>query len=115
MAFILEALVVRDRSLSKLVSSLPSFHLRKCEIACPPERMHVIVNRYRRRVASDFRGEEYRLDYSDGVRLVFEEAWVHLRASATASLLRVYAEARTKKRADWLTGLVAGRIEKWLS
>ncbi len=114
MAFLLEAIAVRGKPLSRLVTDLPRYYLLKREISCPPERMHVIVNRYRRSLASDFRGEEYELDYSDGVRLVFKECWLHLRASATASLVRVYAEARSKNRARELIGRVTGRIEQWL-
>ncbi len=114
MAFLLEALAVKGGKLSCLVAGLPRYHLLKQVIPCPPARMHVIVNRYRRHLPAYFRGEDYRLDYSDGVRLVFPDAWLHLRASATASLIRVYAEAKKKSRAAELIGKVSERIEKWL-
>ncbi len=114
MAFILEALAVKGGKLSQLVAGLPRYHLLKQVIPCPPARMHVIVNRYRRHLSAHFRGEDYRLDYSDGVRLVFSDSWLHLRASATASLIRVYAEAKKKSRAVELIGKVSERIEKWL-
>ena len=114
MAFVLEAMAVKGKKLSALVSDLPRYYLLKKEIPCPPARMHVIVNRYRRRLAADFRNEDYQLDYSDGVRLIFAGSWLHLRASATASLVRLYAEGKSRKRAQELIDKVSKRVEGWL-
>jgi phosphomannomutase len=45
------------------------------------------------------------VDLTDGVKLVWPEAWLHVRASNTESLLRVIAEAgtpgRARELADW--------------
>ncbi|MFN3385647.1 MAG: phosphoglucosamine mutase [Candidatus Thermochlorobacter sp.] len=38
----------------------------------------------------------------DGVKLEFDEAWVHLRQSNTEPIVRIYAEARTKAEAEAL-------------
>jgi phosphomannomutase len=38
----------------------------------------------------------------DGLKLDFPDGWVHLRASNTEPIVRVYAEAGTKERAQEL-------------
>jgi phosphomannomutase len=45
------------------------------------------------------------VDQTDGVKIVWPDGWVHVRASNTQSLLRVIAEAddaaRAQELADW--------------
>ena len=43
-------------------------------------------------------------DCTDGVRLSWAGAWLHVRASATEPLLRIIAEAPTAARAEELVG-----------
>ena len=38
----------------------------------------------------------------DGVKIEFESSWVHLRKSNTEPIVRVYAEARSKKESEAL-------------
>ena len=38
----------------------------------------------------------------DGVKIDFEDKWVHLRKSNTEPIIRVYSEAATMKAADEL-------------
>jgi phosphomannomutase len=38
----------------------------------------------------------------DGVKIDFEEGWVHLRKSNTEPIVRVYSEAATKAEAEAL-------------
>lgn len=38
----------------------------------------------------------------DGVKIDFEDCWVHLRKSNTEPIIRIYAEASTMDKADTL-------------
>jgi phosphomannomutase len=38
----------------------------------------------------------------DGVKVDFEESWVHLRKSNTEPIVRIYTEAKTQNQADVL-------------
>ncbi len=38
----------------------------------------------------------------DGVKIDFEDCWVHLRKSNTEPIIRIYAEASTMDKADAL-------------
>ena len=46
----------------------------------------------------------------DGLKLDFPDGWVHLRASNTEPIVRVYAEAPTAARAQELAGKVMEQL-----
>ena len=48
----------------------------------------------------------------DGVKIVFESSWVHLRKSNTEPIIRVYAEAKSESDAKELSQLFLKEIEK---
>ena len=48
----------------------------------------------------------------DGLKLDFADSWVHLRPSNTEPIVRIYAEAPTKARAEELAGELKHDIEK---
>ncbi|MBN2712378.1 MAG: phosphoglucosamine mutase, partial [Planctomycetes bacterium] len=52
------------------------------------------------------------VDTRDGVKLDFEDGWVHVRASNTEPIVRVYSEARSKKRAAELAGTYVNLVNK---
>jgi phosphomannomutase len=70
--------------------------MRKRELPCPPNLVYKVIERFRRHHAQD------NPDCTDGVRLLWEDAWLHVRASGTEPLLRIIAEASAPERADAL-------------
>jgi phosphomannomutase len=48
----------------------------------------------------------------DGLKLDFEDSWVHLRPSNTEPIVRIYAEAPSKARAEELACLLKRNIEE---
>lgn len=46
----------------------------------------------------------------DGVKIEFEKSWVHLRASNTEPIIRIYTEAETTEKADALAELYINQI-----
>jgi phosphomannomutase len=93
---ILEWLAVNDQSLKSATQELPSYTMRKGEIPCTPDAVHRVLERFRR--AYEGRGAQL----EDGVRLEWDDAWIHVRASNTEPILRVIAEAEAPERADEL-------------
>ena len=63
--------------------------MRKRELPCPPSLVYKVLDRFRRHHAEDDP------DCTDGVRLAWDDAWLHVRASGTEPLLRIIAEAPT--------------------
>ena len=70
--------------------------MRKRELPCPPTLVYRVIERFRRHHAGDAP------DCTDGVRLSWDDAWLHVRASGTEPLLRIIAEAPTRERAEAL-------------
>lgn len=96
LGLVLEELATSGRSLADLADSFPVLFMRKRELPCPPNLVYKVLERFRRHHA----GESP--DCTDGVRLSYDEAWLHMRASGTEPLLRIIAEAPVRERADAL-------------
>ena len=46
----------------------------------------------------------------DGVKIDFEDSWVHLRKSNTEPIIRIYSEASTLERAERLAEEIKGIV-----
>lgn len=53
-----------------------------------------------------------RIDDRDGIKIEMDNGWVHLRASNTEAVLRIYAEAGSDDEAEKLSNEVAERVKK---
>ncbi len=88
MSLILQLMADTGMRLSELVETVPAYAIVKDKMECTPTRAAEAIES----VARVFRGE--RLNRADGVRIDFDQGWVHLRASNTEPIVRVLAEAR---------------------
>lgn len=91
MALILE-LLVKEASISKLVSSLPKYYFGQVKISSSSEKAHFAVSKLK----TLFARENPRLD--DGIRIDWDDKWVIVRPSNTEPLLRIQAEADSKRK-----------------
>ena len=101
MALILRYLAECEKPMSQLASELPKYFMvkRKAKLSGSFERNLI-------RLKKGFaRG---RINPLDGIRIDFEDSWLHVRKSNTEPLVRVIAEARSKKEAS---RLVAGGLK----
>ena len=65
------------------------------------------VNALLKKVASLYNEkEECKVSTIDGVKIDFEDGWVHLRKSNTEPIIRIYSEAHTEARANELAEMV---------
>jgi phosphomannomutase len=96
LGLVLEEMATTGSSLADLAARLPSLFMRKRELPCPPNVVYKVIERFRRHHAKDAP------DCADGVRLSWDDAWLHVRASGTEPLLRIIAEAPDRERADAL-------------
>ena len=93
---VLEEMATSGATLTELAGGFPALFMRKRELPCPPNLVYRVIERFRRHHAAD------NPDCTDGVRLLWEDAWLHVRASGTEPLLRIIAEASAPERADAL-------------
>lgn len=54
----------------------------------------------------------YQVNTEDGVKIDFERSWVHLRASNTEPIIRIYSEADSTEKADALALDVINKIKE---
>jgi phosphomannomutase len=93
MGLILEVMAVRGKRISVLLSELPRYHIIKEKIYCPPEKVHSVVAEVR----NEYHDEKP--DLTDGVRVDWQDSWIHVRASTTEPLIRVIAESKNAQTA----------------
>ena len=106
LGLVLEEVATSGRSLAEVAGGFARLFMRKRELPCPPSLVYKVLDRFRRHHAGD--GP----DCTDGVRLAWDDAWLHVRASGTEPLLRVIAEAATPERAEGLVAEAAAFAER---
>ena len=95
----LEALDRSGGSVSELNASLPKYSQVKKRVECPNGLKVKVLNSVAKRFA------KYKVDRTDGVRVIFDEGWLLLRPSGTEPIFRCFAEAKTDKRAVELAAM----------
>ena len=95
---------------SELRSRYPNYYMEKQKLALQ-ESMDVdaileeVKNKH----------QDQRLNTLDGVRIDFEEEWVHLRKSNTEPIIRIYAESTSQEKAIQLTDRFKRIIKEMIS
>lgn len=97
MALTLEAMAESGRPLSDLVRSLPKYHMVKRRVVCGSREAYRALEAFLTR-APEFGAT--RCDQTDGVRLDWNDGWLHARASHTEQLIRVISEAGVREVAE---------------
>ena len=109
MALVLDLLATADRPLSSWVDEIPRYAMVKdqypLKAGAGPAEAAALWDRI-----AEAHGEA-QADRRDGLRLAWDDRWVHVRASNTEPIVRVIAEARTLDEARGLSG----RIGAWVS
>ncbi len=107
-ALILHLMAGSGEPVSKLVASLPPFHMLKRQLPCPSQRIAEVLKRTRREYAG------HPLDVRDGVKVTLPDGWFLLRGSNTEPLVRLVVEAESAEAASGICDTVLGKIHSWL-
>ncbi|MDX6708995.1 MAG: phosphomannomutase [Blastocatellia bacterium] len=105
---ILEHLARIAEPVSALAARLPRFTMLKHNIAVEPDRIHSLLQR----LHEELKQEKIDYDETDGIKVSWQDGWVHARISNTESIIRIIVEAETAVRAhellDWARDRVKG-------
>ncbi len=93
MALVLEALATTERSSAGLIHSMPRYHMVKRAIACPSSHAYRALDAW---VEEAGEWNPARIEEVDGVRLDWDDGWLHVRASHTEQLVRVISESEDR-------------------
>lgn len=96
-ALMLTYLAKRKMTMSELRATYPQYYIAKNRIDLEPT---TDVDAILAKVKELYSKEE--ISDIDGVKIDFEDKWVHLRKSNTEPIIRVYSEAHTMEEADAL-------------
>jgi phosphomannomutase len=108
-ALVLSYLARSNRSLSEIRSGYPDYTIIKERLELP-ETTHAkaLLDLYAAALA------DRQPDTRDGVKIFTDDGWVHLRASNTEPILRIYAESKTEEGASKMIGDVRSRLLEFL-
>ncbi len=107
---ILERMCKDGRPLSSLIADMPSYYNSKTKLECPANRKQAVLKKFKEKVRKDGK-----INDMDGMRIDFGDSWVILRASGTEDLMRIFAEARSQKKADEILRKYKRIVEKVVS
>jgi phosphomannomutase len=104
MGLILSLLAQTGKRLSTLADELPGYTIVKTKVEVDRARLPALF------VALAARWPAARANHEDGLRLSWEDRWVHVRPSNTEPIVRVIAEAPQAQEAERLCQEVGGLL-----
>lgn len=96
-ALFLTHLANLEMTVAELRASYPQYYMSKNKIELTPK---LNVDMILELIAENYKNQE--ISTVDGVKIDFEDCWVHLRKSNTEPIIRIYTEAHTQAEADSL-------------
>ena len=95
-AMVLNRMAQEETQISKIHANLPQFYIVKDKIILDGIDKEIVE----KKVKSLFKDAE--INSMDGLKLIWDNCWIHIRSSNTEPIMRIYAEAETKKAAEKL-------------
>ena len=105
-AITLQHLLEFGGTLAEMKRSLPSYFIAKKKI----DLGNIMPDRIINTLTDKYRGEKTNKD--DGLRIDFEDHWVHFRKSNTEPIIRIITEAREVKSAEGYSGKYYNEIKE---
>ena len=105
-ALFLTHLAKENKTVSELRATYPAYFMGKKKIELTPD---IDVDALLIKVQEEFKNEE--ISTVDGVKIDFDDNWVHLRKSNTEPIIRIYTEAFSQKEADDLGDKMIEKIK----
>ncbi len=106
-ALFLSLLASKKMKCSELRKTYPQYIISKNKVNLSAD---VNVDTLLESVLVHFKNEK--VDTRDGIKIDFEEGWVHLRKSNTEPIIRIYAEAKNQDKADELANGIIKFLKK---
>lgn len=103
-AFLLDLMAESGKTVSELVAALPQYVRKSGKVAFEHGRLGGLMQ------ALEEGFPEAEADRTDGLKLLWRDRWLHVRASNTEPLLRLAVEAKTEEAAESLYGMAWGLL-----
>jgi phosphomannomutase len=108
-AYVLQLMSDTGKSISRLVSEIPRYEIVKTKFPCRREDAERAVEAVRQAFA------DQQIDTQDGIRIDWDDSWVHARPSNTEPIMRLIAEAPDGVIAEQRIASVQAIVDKALA
>jgi phosphomannomutase len=105
MAFLLQRMAATGLTIGELAARLPRYYRKLGKVEFEHGKLGTLMQ------ALEEQFPAAKPDRSDGLKLILDDAWIHVRASNTEPLLRLGAEARSEDRLERLYSEVQRLLE----
>ena len=109
-ALFLSHLAKSDKTVSELRAQYPNYQISKNKIELTPE---IDVDGILKAIEEKYKNNP--INTIDGVKIEFENEWVHLRKSNTEPIIRIYSESETLATAEHLANRIISDIKEFVS
>lgn len=109
-ALFLTHLAKENKTVSELRATYPAYFMGKKKIELTPD---IDVDALLEQMKSRYQNEK--VSTIDGVKIDFENNWVHLRKSNTEPIIRIYTEAKSQEEAEALADKMIAEIKSILA
>ncbi|MCH8980590.1 phosphoglucosamine mutase [candidate division KSB1 bacterium] len=103
-ALILQQLAEFGGTIRELNDTLPNYVITKDKVELQDLEPKAALEKIQQAYSNE------KLDFTDGVKIVRDKSWVHIRPSNTEPIIRVIAEAPTKEESEQLCAEVKKRV-----
>jgi len=108
MAYVLSLMAASGKTISQLVGELPRYEIVKTKFDCRREDAERAVAALKQQFATE------RVDTQDGIRIDWDNAWVHARPSNTEPIMRIIAEGPDRATAEQRVAMVREVVDRTL-
>ncbi len=109
-ALFLSHLAKWGKSAAMLRTKYPNYHISKNKIELTPD---IDVDRVLQEIQQRY--AKHDINTIDGVKIDFENEWVHLRKSNTEPIIRIYSESASRATAEHLSKKIISDIKEVIS
>jgi phosphomannomutase len=104
LALIIECMAKNKKKLTQLTSLYKEYPIVKEKISTTGLNPDEILNKLTKIFATE------KIDARDGLKIIYNDGWVHIRSSNTEPIMRIYAEANTEAKAKELAEMVMKEV-----
>jgi len=106
MGLTLECMAITGKTIYQLQKEIPKYSMIKDKIDGSPEQAHQILKKLRKKYS-----KIHKVSTLDGLKVIFNNAWVHIRPSNTEPVIRVLAEAKSRSKAETIVKQIKEEIK----
>jgi len=112
--YILKIMNSEGRDLYQIAHDYPKFHQIKEKLPVRREIKRAVVEKIGEYLEKNIPEEAKRIIRVDGVKLLYEDAWLLIRASGTEDVIRVFSEAKDEKTVSQLAEYGKNLVKKFI-